>query len=94
MSACQGVILLVDANDGVQAQTVANFYLAFTNDLVIVPVLNKIDLKNADPDRVCSQLKQLFDIEPQDVLRVSIVRLTHPISTLKCPGFSQVGYRH
>ncbi|KAJ8942366.1 hypothetical protein NQ318_000346 [Aromia moschata] len=71
LSACQGVILLVDANDGVQAQTVANFYLAFGNDLVIVPVLNKIDLKQADPDRVCGQLKSLFDIEPDSVLRIS-----------------------
>lgn len=70
LSACQGVILLVDANDGVQAQTVANFYLAFEKDLVIIPVLNKIDLKNADPDRVCNQLKNLFDIDSKDVLQV------------------------
>ncbi|KAF7265396.1 hypothetical protein GWI33_021189 [Rhynchophorus ferrugineus] len=71
LSACQGVILLVDSNDGVQAQTVANFYLAFGNDLVIVPVLNKIDLKNANPDRVCRQLESLFDINPNEVLKVS-----------------------
>ncbi|EFA01635.2 translation factor GUF1 homolog, mitochondrial isoform X2 [Tribolium castaneum] len=71
LSACQGVILVVDANDGVQAQTVANFYLAFGKDLTIVPVLNKIDLKNADPDRVTKQLQSLFDIEPQEVLRIS-----------------------
>lgn len=70
MSACQGVVLLVDANDGVQAQTVANFYLAFGQDLVIVPVINKIDLKNADPERVCGQLKTLFDIEEKDILKV------------------------
>ncbi|RZC31992.1 translation factor GUF1 -like, mitochondrial [Asbolus verrucosus] len=69
--ACQGVILLVDANDGVQAQTVANFFLAFGKDLTIVPVINKIDLKNADPDRVTKQLQFLFDIEPQEVLRIS-----------------------
>ncbi|KAG5892366.1 hypothetical protein JTB14_035980 [Gonioctena quinquepunctata] len=92
LSACQGVILLVDANDGVQAQTVANFYLAFVNDLVIIPVLNKIDLKNANPERVCSQLQTLFDINPKDVLKISaklglgidevlknvITRLPHP----------------
>ncbi|KAJ8981318.1 hypothetical protein NQ317_015451 [Molorchus minor] len=71
LSACQGVILLVDANSGVQAQTVANFYLAFGSDLVIIPVLNKIDLKNADPVRVCNQLRSLFDIEPESVLKVS-----------------------
>ncbi|XP_044747920.1 translation factor GUF1 homolog, mitochondrial isoform X2 [Coccinella septempunctata] len=71
LSVCQGVILLVDANDGVQAQTVANFYLAFGKDLEIIPVLNKIDLKQADPDRVCNQLRTLFDIEPNEVLKVS-----------------------
>ncbi|XP_025829780.1 translation factor GUF1 homolog, mitochondrial [Agrilus planipennis] len=71
LSACQGVILLVDANDGVQAQTVANFYLAFEKDLVIIPVLNKIDLKNANPQRVCNQLKNLFDIDQEEVLKIS-----------------------
>lgn len=76
LSACQGVILLVDANDGVQAQTVANFYLAFGNDLRIIPVLNKIDLKNADPERVCGQLNTLFDIEAKDVLKVTIPHFT------------------
>lgn len=70
LSACQGVILLVDANDGVQAQTVANFYLAFGKDLVIIPVLNKIDLKNADPKRTAEQLKTLFDIEEDEILKV------------------------
>lgn len=70
LSACQGVILLVDANDGVQAQTVANFYLAFGKDLIIIPVINKIDLKNADPERVCAQLKSLFDIEKEDIIKV------------------------
>lgn len=71
LSACQGVILLVDSNDGVQAQTVANFYLAFGNDLVVIPVLNKIDLKNADPERVTKQLEMLFDMSPSEVLRIS-----------------------
>ncbi|CAG9761957.1 unnamed protein product [Ceutorhynchus assimilis] len=71
LSACQGVILLVDSNDGVQAQTVANFYLAFGNDLVIIPVLNKIDLKNADPAKVTQQLQSLFDIQADEVLKIS-----------------------
>lgn len=71
LAACQGVLLLVDANQGVQAQTVANFYLAFTNDLVIIPVLNKIDLKNANPDAVALQLQNLFDIDPEDVIKIS-----------------------
>ena len=71
LSACQGVILLVDANQGVQAQTVSNFYLAFGNDLVILPVLNKIDLPKADPEGVKEQMKNLFDIEPETVLEAS-----------------------
>lgn len=64
---------MVDANDGVQAQTVANFYLAFGNDLIIIPVINKIDLKNANPEKVCNQLETLFDINSSDVLKVSII---------------------
>ncbi|XP_026468285.1 translation factor GUF1 homolog, mitochondrial [Ctenocephalides felis] len=71
LAACQGVILLVDANHGVQAQTVANFYLAFGRDLTIIPVLNKCDLKNANPDRACEQLQTLFDIPTEEVLRIS-----------------------
>lgn len=71
LASCQGVILLVDANQGIQAQTVANFYLAFGQDLTILPVLNKIDLKNAKPDQVKEQLFNLFTIDPDDVLMVS-----------------------
>lgn len=71
LAACQGAILLVDANEGVQAQTVANFYLAFVNEIVIIPVLNKIDLKNANPAGVKEQLKNLFDFSPDEVLSVS-----------------------
>ncbi|XP_015119646.1 translation factor GUF1 homolog, mitochondrial [Diachasma alloeum] len=71
LSACQGVILVVDANDGVQAQTVANFYLAFGKDLVIIPAINKIDLKNANPERVVKELNALFDINEEDVIKIS-----------------------
>uniref|UniRef100_A0A1B6LX32 Translation factor GUF1 homolog, mitochondrial n=1 Tax=Graphocephala atropunctata TaxID=36148 RepID=A0A1B6LX32_9HEMI len=71
LASCQGVILLVDANQGVQAQTVANFYLAFNRELAILPVLNKIDLKNAKPDQVKDQLFNLFTIDPDDVLMIS-----------------------
>lgn len=71
LSACQGVVLVVDANDGVQAQTVANFYLAFGKDLVIIPTINKIDLKNADPERVVQELQSLFDINGEDVIKIS-----------------------
>lgn len=71
LSASGGVILLVDANHGVQAQTLANYYLATAKNLKIVPVLNKIDLKHARPEEVTQDLQSLFDIEPEDVLKVS-----------------------
>ncbi|KAM6132662.1 LOW QUALITY PROTEIN: translation factor GUF1, mitochondrial [Pterocles gutturalis] len=71
LSACQGVILVVDANEGVQAQTVANFYLAFEAQLAIIPVINKIDLKNADPERVEKQIEKLFDIPIDECVRIS-----------------------
>lgn len=83
LSACQGVVLVIDANDGVQAQTVANFYLAFGQDLVIVPVINKIDLKNANPEKVCGQLETLFDIPATDVLKISAKIGTNVTSVLE-----------
>lgn len=71
LSACDGVLLLVDANQGVQAQTVANFWLAFEQSLKIVPVLNKIDLKGAKPDTVKQQILSLFELPPDKCLLVS-----------------------
>ncbi|XP_066488265.1 translation factor GUF1, mitochondrial [Tiliqua scincoides] len=71
LSACQGVLLVVDANEGIQAQTVANFYLAFEAQLSIIPVINKIDLKNADPERVEKQIEKIFDIPRGDCIRIS-----------------------
>ncbi|KAF4091399.1 hypothetical protein AMELA_G00036490 [Ameiurus melas] len=71
ISACQGVLLIVDANEGIQAQTVANFYLAFEAQLNIIPVINKIDLKNADPDRVEKQIEKMFDIPSEECIRIS-----------------------
>lgn len=71
LAACDGVVLLVDANHGVQAQTVANYHLAASRQLAVVPVLNKVDLKHADPDRVSLELQTLFGIDPDGVLRVS-----------------------
>lgn len=71
LAACDGAILLVDANQGVQAQTVANFWLAFEHDLTILGVLNKIDMPNAKPDAAAGQMKTLFDFEPGSILRVS-----------------------
>jgi len=69
--ACQGALLLVDASQGVEAQTMANFFLAFDQDLTIVPVINKIDMAAADPDRVALQIKSLFDFDPKEVIRAS-----------------------
>ncbi|CAA7403002.1 unnamed protein product [Spirodela intermedia] len=71
LAACQGALLVVDAAQGVQAQTVANFYLAFEFNLTIIPVINKIDQPTADPDRVKAQLKSLFDLDPNDALLTS-----------------------
>ncbi|XP_067387346.1 translation factor GUF1, mitochondrial isoform X2 [Emydura macquarii macquarii] len=71
LSACQGVVLVVDANEGIQAQTMANFYLAFEAQLAIIPVINKIDLKNADPERVEKQIEKLFDISKDECIRIS-----------------------
>ncbi|MBI2345031.1 elongation factor 4 [Candidatus Dependentiae bacterium] len=69
--ACQGALLLVDAAQGVQAQTMANFYLAFEQDLTIVPVINKIDLPTANIERVQSELNKLFDFAAQDCILAS-----------------------
>src|SRR5437588_3264694 len=71
LAACEGAILLVDAFQGVQAQTVANAFLAMENELAILPVLNKIDLPIARPDVVVAEMEQALGVAPADVLRVS-----------------------
>ena len=71
LAACEGAILLVDAAQGIEAQTLANLYLALENDLVVIPVLNKIDLPAADPDKYAKELASLIGGRPEDVLRVS-----------------------
>src|SRR3954462_7590537 len=71
LAACEGAILLVDAFQGVQAQTVANAYLAMEHDLAIVPVLNKVDLPLARPDEVVAEMEQALGISPAEVLRAS-----------------------
>ncbi len=71
LAACEGAILLVDAAQGIEAQTLANLYLALDNDLEIIPVLNKIDLPAADPDKYAKELASLIGGKPEDVLRVS-----------------------
>ncbi|MCV7380599.1 elongation factor 4 [Mycobacterium alsense] len=71
LEACEGAILLVDAAQGIEAQTLANLYLALDRDLTIIPVLNKIDLPAADPDRYAGEIAHIMGCEPGDVLRVS-----------------------
>lgn len=70
-ASCGGALLLVDASQGVQAQTVANFYLAFAQGLQLVPVLNKVDLPSADPERALDQIKNTFELDPDLAVSVS-----------------------
>ena len=71
LAACEGAVLLVDAAQGIEAQTLANLYLAMENELEIIPVLNKIDLPAAQPEKYAEELAHLVGGEPEDVLRVS-----------------------
>ncbi len=71
LQACEGAVLLVAAAQGIEAQTLANLYLALDRDLHIIPVLNKIDLPAADPDRYAAEIAHIIGCEPGDVLRVS-----------------------
>jgi len=71
LAACEGALLVVDAAQGIQAQTLANTYLALDNNLEILPVLNKIDLPAADPEQVADEVSELFGLDPDLVLRVS-----------------------
>ena len=70
-ASCGGALLLVDASQGIQAQTVANFYLAFAQGLQLVPVVNKIDLPSADPPRALEQMQSTFELEPENAVLVS-----------------------
>jgi len=71
LAACEGAVLLVDAAQGIEAQTLANLYLALENDLHIIPVLNKIDLPAAQPDLYAGEIAHIIGCDPDDVLRVS-----------------------
>jgi GTP-binding protein LepA len=71
LAACEGAVLLVDAAQGIEAQTLANLYLALENDLTIIPVLNKIDLPAAQPERYAQELAHIIGCDPDGVLRVS-----------------------
>ncbi|MCM1506154.1 MAG: translation elongation factor 4 [Ruminococcus flavefaciens] len=69
--ACEGAILVVDASQGIEAQTLANTYLAIENDLEVVPVVNKIDLPSADPERVCAEVENVIGIPAMDAPKIS-----------------------
>ena len=71
LAACEGALLVVDAAQGVQAQTVANLYLAMESNLEIIPILNKIDLEAAEPDRISEELRHMFGFRKDEVLSVS-----------------------
>jgi GTP-binding protein LepA len=100
LAACEGAILLVDAAQGIEAQTLANLYLALENDLEIIPVLNKIDLPAAEPEKYAEELANLIGGDPDDVLRVSgktgmgvealldrvVARIPHPVGDPDAPA--------
>lgn len=71
IAACEGCLLIVDATQGVQAQTISNLYLALDNDLEIIPVINKIDMESAHPDEVEDEIVELLGCEPEDIIRAS-----------------------
>ncbi len=104
LAACEGCVLLVDAAQGIEAQTLANLYLALENDLQIIPVLNKIDLPSAQPEKYAAELAHIIGCDPSDVLRVSaktgegvgelldeIVRVVpHPIGDPDAPARAMI----
>ena len=71
MAACEGALLVVDASQGVEAQTLANVYIAIENDLEIIPVLNKIDLPGSDPERVKQELQDVVGLDASEAILVS-----------------------
>ncbi|ALG29044.1 MULTISPECIES: translation elongation factor 4 [Glutamicibacter] len=104
LAACEGAILLVDAAQGIEAQTLANLYLAIEGDLTIIPVLNKIDLPNAQPEKYAAELANLIGCEPDEVLKVSgktgegvealldevIKQLPPPVGDAKAPARAMI----
>ncbi|MGI3783563.1 MAG: translation elongation factor 4, partial [Janthinobacterium lividum] len=100
LAACEGAVLLVDAAQGIEAQTLANLYLALEADLHIIPVLNKIDLPSAQPDKYAAELANIIGCDPTDVLRVSaktgmgvdtlldaiVAQVPHPVGDPQAPA--------
>ena len=71
LAACDGAILVVDAAQGIEAQTLANVYLALDHDLEVIPVINKIDLPSAQPERVINEIEDVIGLEAQDAPKIS-----------------------
>lgn len=104
LAACEGAVLLVDAAQGIEAQTLANLYLAMENDLAIIPVLNKIDLPNAQPEKYAEELAGLVGCEPEDILKVSgktgvgvrelldniVENIPHPVGDADAPARAMI----
>ena len=104
LAACEGALLLVDAAQGIEAQTLANLYLAMENDLTIIPVLNKIDLPAAQPEKYAEELANLIGTDPDDVLRVSgktgegvegvldriVQEIDHPVGDADAPSRAMI----
>ena len=99
IAACEGALLVVDATQGVQAQTISNLYLAIDNDLEIIPVINKIDMPSAMPDEVEDEIVDLIGCDPEDIIRASgktgegvedilnavVERIPHPVGKEDAP---------
>ena len=83
LAACEGALLIVDATQGIEAQTLANLYLALESDLVIIPVLNKIDLSSAHPEEVAEDLSNLLGIDASDMIQISAKQGTNVDQVLK-----------
>ena len=83
LQACEGALLVVDASQGVEAQTLANLYLAMEHDLEVVPVINKIDLVSAQPDAVADEIEEILGVAAEDVLRISAKEGTNVPSVLE-----------
>src|SRR6188768_495117 len=104
LAACEGAVLLVDAAQGIEAQTLANLYLAMANDLHVIPVLNKIDLPAAQPERYAEEIAHIVGGSPEDVLRVSgktgagvkelldkvVAEIPHPVGDPTAPARAMI----
>ncbi len=71
LAACDGAILVVDAAQGIEAQTLANVYMALDHDLEVIPVINKVDLPSAEPERVINEIEDVIGLEAQDAPQIS-----------------------